>query len=159
MEKEAERDRKSIKLQSVVLAAAALVTAFIALGPLQMVTPALAGQRWASVWDGSIGGASFAGVGMMVLGIVRNARALKSKKNLKKQYSREHDERWMKIRQHSGHAAYWFDAIGLWPGTVIGGYFNPAVAFNCLGRLLYICLVRVALKVYYSKKRSRRKPA
>ena len=42
--------------------------------------------------------------------------------------------------------------MGLLLGVLAGGYFSPAVSFVCLGCLLYICLVRLGLKLYYNKK-------
>ncbi|MDD4797717.1 MAG: hypothetical protein PHO66_08120 [Eubacteriales bacterium] len=153
MEKELERYRKTIQLQTVLFAAAAvIVMALIALSLTQMIRPAYANERWASAWNGFICGVSLSAVGIMALGIVLNARALRSQPYLKKQYIREHDERSMEICHRSGHTSYWFDALGLLLGAIIGGYFNPVVALSCLGCLLYICLVRAAPKLYYHKK-------
>ena len=126
--------------------------AFIALSLMEIVTPAVVNGRWASAWNGFIGGVSTAAVGFLTVGIIFNRRALRNEKTLRKQYIKEHDERSEEICRRSGHSSYWFDAAGLLLGVVVGGYFNPVVSITCLGCLLYVCVVRGLLKAYYSKK-------
>ena len=92
------------------------------------------------------------GQSVMVVGLVMNRRALKDEIKLKKQYIRETDERAWQIAYRSGHTSYWFDAFGLLLAAIIGGYFSPVVAVTCICCLLYICLVRLGLKLYYSAK-------
>ncbi|MEA4964450.1 MAG: hypothetical protein VB055_01335 [Oscillospiraceae bacterium] len=153
MEKELERYRKSIRNQNFVFAGAAVILiVFIVLSLLEVFQPAYRNERWADGWNGFICGASSSVVALMLFGIIQNLRAMRRPDVLRKQYVREHDERTREICYRSGHSSYWFDSLGLLLGVVIGGYFHPVVSLSCLGCLLYICLVRAALKIYYYKK-------
>ena len=153
MEKQLSKYRKTLKMQNLfylVLVLAVMIP--IVLSLMEYITPAAGDSHWASAWNGFIGGISAAVVGICVLGLSINLRALKREDKLKKLYIQAHDERAQAIAYRSGHASYWFDAGGLILGTVVGGYFHPVVAVTCLCCLLYICLVRVGLKLYYCRK-------
>ncbi len=153
MEKELEGYKKTLKAQNVALILSALaVMCFIVLGFMQIINPVGADERWAAMWNGFISGVSMAVVVCMAIGFIMNLRALKSDEQLKKQYIKEHDERALAIAQLSGKQSYWFETLGLLLGVIIGGYFNPVVSLVCLGCLLYICIVRLSLKIYYAGK-------
>lgn len=153
MDKELVKYKKSLKIQLVINAVtAAIIAAFIVLSITEVITPVVLNERWADMWNGFICGVSTAGAAILVIGIIRNVRALKNEKALKQMYIKEHDERALEICHRSGHTSYWFDALGLMLGVIIGGFFSPVVSITCLGCLLYICIVRGVLKVYYSKK-------
>lgn len=153
MEKELQRYRRSLMLQNVTyLIAALMVAAVTVLGLTGSLQPAVENTRWADAWSGFISGASFAIFGYMVLGITLNLRAIFNEKRLKTLYVKEHDERTIQIASRAGHQSYWFETVGLALGVVVGGYFNVIVALTCLGCLVFICLVRLALKIYYCKK-------
>ena len=153
MEKQLEQYKKSLKLQNgLYIAAAAAVAALMSLSFFQVITPAVPSKRWASAWNGFLGGLSLAAFGIMAYGLILNLRALRDEKRLRKLYIQEHDERAQAISRYAGHMSYWFETLGLLLGVLAGGYFSPAVSFMCLGCLLYICLVRLGLKLYYNKK-------
>lgn len=155
MEKQLEQYKKSLKVQNgLYMAAAVVVAALLVLSLMQVITPAVPDTRWASAWNGFLGGLSLAVLGFMAVGLMVNLRALRDEKRLKKLYIREHDERAQAISHYAGHMSYWFETMGLLLGILVGGYVNPTVSFVCLGCLLYICLVRLGLKGYYSKKLS-----
>ena len=153
MEKQLEQYKKALKLQNILyLAAAAAVAALIALSLVQVITPAVPNERWAGAWNGFLGGISLATFAIMVYGLSVNLRALRDDQRLRKLYIREHDERAQAISRCAGHMSYWFETMGLLLGVLIGGYFTPVISFVCLGCLMYICLVRLGLKLYYNKK-------
>ena len=153
MEKELEGYKKTLKTQNLALIiAAAAVLFFIVLGFMQIIKPVGADERWAAMWNGFISGVSMAVVVCMALGFIMNLRALKNDEQLKKLYIKEHDERALAIAQLSGKQSYWFETLGLLLGVIIGGYFNPIISLACLGCLLYICIVRLSLKIYYGSK-------
>lgn len=81
----------------------------------------------------------------------RNLRAMGDPERLRRQYIKTHDERTQEIFRRAGQGSYWFDALGLLLATVIAGYFSPAASLACLGCALYVCLVRLGLKLYYSR--------
>jgi hypothetical protein len=153
MEKELQKYRSSLKVQSVFFAVFALILVFIiVLGALRIIQPVGADEHWADAWNGFISGAGFGIVAILIGGIVLNLRAMNNPAALKKLYIKEHDERGCQIAYRSGHASYFFNAAGLLLGVIVGGYFSPLISLTCLGCLFYICLVRLGLKIYYSRK-------
>ena len=153
MEKELTAYKAKLKKQNYIFIAGIVFAAVVAIvASTELVVPLWLDERWASLWNGFITGLYSAEVGVMVVGLVMNRRAMKDAIKLKKQYIQETDERAWQIAYRSGHTAYWFDAFGLLLAAIIGGYFSPVVAITCIGCLLYICLVRLGLKLYYSRK-------
>lgn len=153
MEKELKLYKEKIRKQNYAfIGGIVLAVAVATLAAAEIVTPLWLDERWASMWNGFITGLCSAEIGVMVVGLVMNRRALKDEIKLKKQYIRETDERAWQIAYRSGHTSYWFDAFGLLLAAIIGGYFSPVVAVTCICCLLYICLVRLGLKFYYSAK-------
>lgn len=103
-------------------------------------------------YEGFIGGVSTGFGLLLVLNIFLNARAMRNEERLKKQYIKAHDERSRQIWMLSGANAYWFDAFGLLLAAIVAGRFS-LIAFACLlGSLVYICIVRAILKIYFCKK-------
>lgn len=148
-----EQYKKNLKTQNIISAAIALVCiAVIALGASGIIRPAYQNEHWAGFWNGLYSGMAMGFCAFAILGIVMNTIALHNEKKLKKQYVKENDERAQAIWAKSGGQSYWFIAGGMLIAIIVSGYFNPLVSLTCLGCLLYFCLVRVALKIYYSKK-------
>ncbi len=153
MEKELNAYKAKLKKQNYFFIAGIVLAAVVAIvASTEIVVPLWLGERWASLWNGFITGLCSAEVGVMVVGLVANRRAMKDDDALKKQYIKANDERAWQIAYRSGHTSYWFDAFGLLLAAIIGGYFSPVVAVTCIGCLLYICLVRLGLKLYYNTK-------
>lgn len=153
MEKELLKYKKERKTQAILYAIlCAIVTVFLVLSFLEVIQPAAGGEQWVDAWNGFIAGFSTAVIALSVLGIILSVRAIKNEEYLKKQYIKEHDERTREISYRAGHYSYWFETLGLVLGAVVGGYFSPVVGLTCLGCILYICLVRIGLKLYYCKK-------
>ena len=90
MEKQLEQYKKSLKLQNgLYIAAAAAVAALMSLSFFQVITPAVPSERWASAWNGFLGGLSLAAFGIMAYGLILNLRALRDEKRLRKLYPGE----------------------------------------------------------------------
>lgn len=148
-----EQYKKNLKTQNIISAIVALVTiAVMTLGFSGILTPTYADEHWAGFWNGLYSGMAMGICALSIVGIVINCMALRNEKRLKKQYIKENDERTQAIWAKSGGQSYWFIAGGMMLAVVISGYFNPVVCITILGCLVYFCLVRVALKIYYSKK-------
>jgi len=88
----------------------------------------------------------------MLVGLVRNNRALKDEKKLKKLYVKEHDERTVQIVTLARNSAM---QILLWIGlvaTVIAGYFSITVSITILACTFVSSITSLLLVGYYSKK-------
>lgn len=152
-----ESYRKKLKLQNLFY----LIGALIALGLIVLVNVYLpqagyvlpgAEARWRSFWNGFISGVSTAFVMLALLGLAKNRQALRNDEKLRAMYIKEHDERIMEIWKQSAANSYWFNTMGMLLAAVVAGYFSP-IAFLCIvGCLIYTCIVRLILKVYYRKK-------
>lgn len=150
MEKELEQYKTTLKLQNLLFGAGTLVMiALVVLGGTGVITPAGGNWAWAGAWNGFLSGCSTSLAVVMVVCVVRNLRAMRDGEKLRKQYIKSHDERTREIFQRAGSASYWFDAFGMLIAAVVAGYFNPVVAIACLGCTMYVCLVRLCLKLYY----------
>ena len=148
-----ENYRKTLVVQNIVSAIGALLLiALVILSLNEVITPVGGDSRWIDFWNGFIGGATAAFAAILVLNIILNLRAIYNADRLKKQYIKTHDERSMQIWLRSGANAYWFDTVGLLLAGIIVGYFFPIGSVCIIGSLVYICIVRGVLKIYYAKK-------
>lgn len=152
-----ESYRKKLKFQNLfyligtLIALALIVLVNVYLPRAGYVLPS-AEARWRGFWNGFISGVSSAFVMLALLGLVKNLQALRDNEKLRAMYIKEHDERTMEIWKRSAANAYWFQTMGILLAAVVAGYFSP-IAFLCIaGCLIYMCVVRLILKVYYSKK-------
>lgn len=83
--------------------------------------------------------------------LARYIMALRSEKVLKEVYIKETDERNMKISELTGinlHRAVCFPLLF---SDVIAGYFSAEVFFTLLAVVLFISIVTIARKIYFSK--------
>ncbi len=148
-----EAYRKKLRIQNgFSLLGILLLAVLVILSLTEVIRPIGGGSRWIDFWNGFIGGGTAAFAAILLLNIILNLRAMRSPEALKKQYIKTHDERRMQIWYQSGANAYWFDTIGLLLAAIVVGYFLPTASICIVACLLYICVVRVVLKVYYSKK-------
>lgn len=145
--------RNSLKTQTLLQAAGAVILIIVnVLSLTGVIAPPSANEKWSSVWTGFIGGASAATLVLLVAGMFLNLRAMKNDTALKKMYVKENDERTLEICYRSAHSSYWPNALGLLLAAVVSGYFNPVVSITCIACLIYICVVRMILKLVYSRK-------
>lgn len=153
LEKSMEHYRDSLKPQTIMQATgAAILLVFNVLSISGIISPSPAANTWNAVWTGFISGASAAALLFLLVGMIMNIQAMKNEEKLKKMFIKANDERTMEICYRSAHTSYWPDVIGLLLGAVISGYFNPVISVTCIGCLMYICIVRVILKLSYSRK-------
>lgn len=148
-----EQYRKNLKIQcwiSGIVAVAAIVV--VILGFNRSFTPSYQGERWVDFWSGMYSGMATGIALLSIIGIIKNLLALRNEAKLKRQYVKENDERTQAIWEKVGGQSYWPIVGGLMLAIVISGYFSPVVCLTCLGCTMYICLVRLGLKLYYSKK-------
>lgn len=124
------------------------------LGQLNMIPfflPA-GNSHWQSMWRGFVSGASFGILSLMLFGLVKNTKALKNEKELKKQYIKEHDERTLQILTSARATALQCSLLIGLAAIIISGYFSITVSLTILVCVLFTALCALMFKVYYSKK-------
>lgn len=148
-----ERYKKQLKIETIFsLIVCAVAAALVVLSATQIIQPLAEGTIWQDFWNGFISGVSAAVAALSLLGIIKNIRALRDEKKLRARYIKAHDERTLEIWKQSAANSYWFYTMGLLLAAVVAGYFSHIAFFCILGCLLYFCLLRLILKVYYTKK-------
>ena len=122
------------------------------MGLVSFMTPAAGDSHWQSQWRGFVSGASFGILALMVFGLIRNIRALKDEKKLKKLYVAENDERQILIYTNALRSAMqvWL-ILGL-VAVIITGYFNATVSVTLLIAVLTTSILCMLFKLYYTKK-------
>lgn len=109
-------------------------------------------SHWASMWHGFISGVSCGFLVLMVIALIRNLRAMKDEKALRKLYIAETDERNIKIWTSArATAMQTFLMLGLAAG-IVAGYFNMTVSITILACIMVHSVIGLLCKVYYSKK-------
>ena len=154
-----EEFREKIKLDNLTLAVCAfLLAAFSILitcaeaGLVPFPTPTAGDSHWQSMWRGFITGAACAMLFFMLFGLVRNIRALKDEKALKKLYIKSHDERAIQIWGSARAAAYQtFLILGI-VAAVIAGYFSMTVSITIIACIWVASILGLLFKVYFCRK-------
>lgn len=149
MEKYRDKLKAQLRLYAVGL------TALIAMEILafsRKLRPAVPSANWADAWNGFIAGAGMALTAAFVLGVILNARALRSEMALKKLYLRENDERAAHIATAARSAgAQSFLMLGIVAG-VIAGWFSVPVSLTIIGCVAAHALMCIGFKLYYLRK-------
>ena len=141
-----------IAIASFVLAAFCLLFAAVEAGILPFPVPTAGDSHWQSMWRGFVCGASFAILAFLIFGLVRNIRALRNEKFLKKLYIRENDERSIQIWTSARAAAFQaFLLLGL-VAIVVAGYFSVTVSITILCCVWFASIIGLLFKLYYNKK-------
>lgn len=154
-----ENYKQTLKLQNLFLAAGSLlmlVCAILAIGSelgcFSIVRPAAGDSHWHSGWYGYVTGAGCGLFAVMLFHLIRNLRAMKDEKKLKKLYIKTHDERSAQIVTLARSTAM---QLLLWLGltaSVIAGYFSISVSITVLVCTFTASSLSLLLTVYYSKK-------
>ena len=151
--------REKLKIDTIINAvtAAILAAAFILsllneFGPTQFFTPAAGDSHWHSRWNGFICGASVGLLGMMVFFILRNLKALRDEKALKKLYVKDNDERTAQIIASAQAAAYRTCLLVGLVAVVTAGCFSITVSLTILASLTIAALLGCVYNIYYSRK-------
>ena len=136
----------------LILAVSAVLAIGCELGWFQILTPIAGDSHWQSAWFGFVTGASCGIFVLMFVGLIRNRRALKDEKKLKKLYVKEHDERTIQIQTLARNTAMQILLmIGL-VATVIAGYFSITVSLTILACIFTASITSLLLVGYYSRK-------
>lgn len=154
-----EQYKEKLKLQNTILGLCCLVLAVFfflgiagEMGLVSFMTPAAGDSHWQSQWRGFVSGASFGVLALMVFGLVRNIRALKDEKKLKKLYVAENDERQILIYTHALRSAMQVCLILGLVAIIVAGYFSATVSMTLLICVLLTSVLCMLFKLYYSKK-------
>ena len=154
-----ENYKEKLRIQNLIIAIASFVLAAFYLlfaageaGILPFPVPTAGDSHWQSMWRGFVCGASFAILAFLIFGLVRNIRALRNEKFLKKLYIRENDERSIQVWTSARAAAFQaFLLLGL-VAIVVAGYFSVTVSITILCCVWFASIIGLLFKLYYSKK-------
>ena len=154
-----ENFKEKLKIQNILMgicSAILLLFSLLAIGSelgwFTILQPKTGDSHWHSTWYGFCTGASCGLGAMMLTFLIRNLRAMKDEKKLKKLYIKENDERTAKIviyARSSAMQAFLF--LGM-AATVIAGYFSPTVSITILACVFFCSLTSLFFNAYYNKK-------
>jgi hypothetical protein len=154
-----EQYKEKLKHQNMLLSVGIVIMAgfsllFIGneLGWFSFVRPITGDSHWHSRWNGFITGASCGIFALLFVSLIRNRRALKDEKQLKKLYVKEHDERTIQILTLARNTAMQILLMGGLVAVVIVGYFSITVSLTILACIFTASITSLLLVGYYSKK-------
>ena len=154
-----ENYKEKLKIQNILMAICGtilLIFAILAIGSelgfFSLFQPQTGDSHWHSTWYGFCTGASCGLGAMMFAFLIRNKRALKDEKKLKKLYIKENDERSAKIVIYARSSAMQTILMGGMAATAISGYFNITVSITILVFVFCSSLISLFFTAYYSKK-------
>lgn len=154
-----EKYKEKLRIQNILTAiscAVLLLFAFLSIGSelgwFTFFRPKAGDSHWHSAWYGFCTGAS-CGIGaMMLFFLIRNIRAMKDEKKLKKLYIKENDERNAKIIIYSRNSAMQaFLLLGM-AAAIVAGYFSITVSVTILACIFLCSIASLLFTLYYSKK-------
>lgn len=151
--------REKLKIDTIIIAIAALILAAASglafaneYGIIDLFTPVTGDSHWHSKWNGFISGAAAGLFVFMIVGLIRNIRAIRNEKALKKLYVKDNDERTKEIIKSSQAAAYRTLLILGLVAVIVAGYFSVTVSITILACLWVCCLLGPCYKLYFMKK-------
>jgi len=154
-----EQYKEKLKIQNVVMGICCLVLALFAvfaigseLGWFSLLKPVAGDNHWHSTWYGYCTGASCGLAAVMLFGLIRNVRAMKDEKKLKKLYVQQHDERALQIQILARNTAMQILLLVGLAASVIAGYFSVTVSTTILVCTLVSSSTSLFLVGYYNKK-------
>lgn len=154
-----EQYKAKLKIQNLVMGICCLVLALFAvlaiggeLGWISVLKPVVGDDHWHSTWYGYCTGASCGLAAVMLFGMIRNVRAMKDEKKLKKLYIKEHDERSLQIQILARNTAMQILLLVGLAASVVAGYFSRTVSTTILVCILVSSSTSLFLVGYYNKK-------
>ena len=136
----------------VILALFNILRLFSQVGLIPNLLPAVNDDRWVNAWNGFATGSTTTMLVFMTVALIRNLKALKDEKALKKLYVKENDERTIQIWTSARAAAFQtFLLLGI-VATIIAGYFNITVFITIAATLFCASMVAIGFKFYYTNK-------
>jgi len=159
MDERMEKFRDKIKLDNLTIAISCFILAIFSFlaamgeaGIIPFFNPTGGDHHWQSMWRGFIAGATFGIIIFVVICLIRNIRALRDDKLLKKLYIKENDERtsqsWTAARARAMQA---FLIFGLAAG-LIAGYFSMTVGITIIACCVLQSFTGLFFAIYYSYK-------
>ncbi len=116
------------------------------------ITPVTGDSHWQSRWRGFVSGAGMGIAALMLVYLIRTARALRSEEALRKCYIQDNDERQIQVWTSArALATQIFLLTGLAAG-IIAGYFSMTVSVTILACVVAHSLIAAVCKLYYSRK-------
>lgn len=150
--KEKLKIQNAVTLPCILILASFSVLGFAAEAGWVTFTPVAGDGHWQSMWRGFLSGATCGILVLMLYGLIRNLRALKDEKKLKKLYVKTHDERTIRIWKEARNSGMvTFLTLGLL-AVIITGYFNPTVSITILVCVMVCSSLCLWFKLYYEKK-------
>ena len=154
-----EQYKAKLKIQNLVMGICCLVLVLFAvlaiggeLGWISVLKPVAGDDHWHSTWYGYCTGASCGLAAVMLFGMIRNVRAMKDEKKLKKLYIKEHDERSLQIQILARNTAMQILLLVGLAASVVAGYFSRTVSTTILVCTLVSSSTSLFLVGYYNKK-------
>ena len=148
-----EKYRKSLRLQSVLIAAGILCLILVqVLAFCGVFTPAVSDAHWSSMYAGFIAGAAFGVTVLFIVGLVKNLRALRSEARLRRIYAKNNDERWIQICAKAQGGAYRVSLLVLLLAVIVTGYFSIPVSLTCLVIVFVQSVIGGVLKLYWDRR-------
>ena len=146
------KKQNRILVISIVILAVFTILGFAAEAGLISLTPTAGDSHWQSRWRGFVSGASMGVLALMLYGLIRNLRAMKDEKKLKKLYIQMHDERKTVLFHNARSAAMNLFLIFGLIAVIVTGYFNITVSITILACILFCSVTCMTFKIYYSRK-------
>ena len=88
----------------------------------------------------------------LAIRLITTAVTLRSEEAVKSRYIRENDERKHMIQQKTGSLGFQIAGVGLGFAAVVAGFFDQTVFFTLIMSLLFLVLVKAALRLYFARK-------
>ncbi len=154
-----EKYKENLKFQNILLIIAMVIlavlggaVAYCEFSGSDILSAATTDDNMQSMWRGFLTGIATGIFAMMLLGLIRNFRAMRDDDLLKKRYIQDHDERtiqiWTSARAVSNQI---FIIGGLVAGTV-AGFFNMTVSICIFCCILANSLLVFGSKLFFAKK-------
>lgn len=154
-----EQYKEKLKMQNrIIVIGIVILMSFFTLallgefGILPAFSPTAGDTHWQSMWRGFLSGATFGLTALLLVGLIRNLRAMKDDRKLKQLYVKEHDERSIKIWNSARSAAMQtFLILGMVAG-IAAGYFSTTVCITIICCITVNSLIGMFFAFYFSKK-------
>lgn len=153
-----EQFQKKLHFENIILLVVCIILigfmalAFAGEAGVVPLSPVSGDGQWPSRWRGFCAGVAGGLLALMVVGLVRNLRALKSQERLKKLYIRQNDEREWEIYTKALAAAMRLCLLLGVVAVVVVGYFNATAGMTLLAAIVCVSWICLGFKFYFRPK-------
>ena len=154
-----EEYRVKVKLQNFFIGIACLLlTAFFILcmlheaGVINFIPPIEGDSRAQSMWRGFLRGAATGVLGVLIVHLIRNIRALRDDAILKKHYIQDNDERQIKIWTAARALSMQIFVLGGLVAGIIAAYFSMTVGITIIACVTLHSFIGLFCKFYFDIK-------